>query len=395
MGSTELVRKVFPKKIWQTWKVDPFHFEARDASRAKSWLSMNPHHRYEVLTDTNDVDFVEAAFGPNGLNRPDIVKTYRLLTAKILKADLLRYLVMYAEGGVYADIDVEAIRPIERFIPERYNPDDVDMVIGVEIDNPKYAHHKLLGRKSYGFCQWTFMCKPRLPVILRLVDDVVMKIHKLARDQKCSISDITLDFDDVLAVTGPTAFTDSLLAHMSQKTGSRVTWDPFHKMTESRLVAGVLVLTVEAFAAAQGHSDSGTHQGRAALVRHHYHASGWPSTHPRFLHRLLGSIEACNWDDACIELWDSNARNFETYTPDEQDRLVREKNEADEERRRLEEESAKNEERQAENHRLLEAEIEEHRRAKEEERNRARINAAALQQWEGVVKKVEKLAGED
>ena len=33
-------------------------------------------------------------------------------------------------------------------------------------------------------------------------------------------------------------------------------------MSESKLVNGVLVLTVEAFAAGQGHSDSGNHQAR-------------------------------------------------------------------------------------------------------------------------------------
>lgn len=32
---------VFPTKIWQSWKVDPLRFEARDAERATSWISKN------------------------------------------------------------------------------------------------------------------------------------------------------------------------------------------------------------------------------------------------------------------------------------------------------------------------------------------------------------------
>lgn len=126
----------FPKKIWQTWKVDPLAFEERDLTTARTWMEKNPGHRYEVLTDQNDLYYVELHFGPSGLNRPDIVYTYRSLTAKIIKADLLRYLVMYVEGGLYTDIDVEALKPVERFIPDRFDEKNLDMVIGVEIDQP-------------------------------------------------------------------------------------------------------------------------------------------------------------------------------------------------------------------------------------------------------------------
>lgn len=119
----------FPRKIWQTWKVDPLDFEERDLNTARSWTRQNPSYRYEVLTDQNDQAWVENAFGPNGYNRLDIIYMYRELTAKIIKADILRYLVMYVEGGVYADIDVEDLRPIEHFVPERYQEGDVDMVL--------------------------------------------------------------------------------------------------------------------------------------------------------------------------------------------------------------------------------------------------------------------------
>jgi hypothetical protein len=90
----------FPEKIWQTWKVDPLSLEPRELARAQSWLHKNPGYRYEVLTDSNDVHYVETRYGPFGLNRPDIVYIYRQITAKIVRADMLRYLVMYAEGGV-------------------------------------------------------------------------------------------------------------------------------------------------------------------------------------------------------------------------------------------------------------------------------------------------------
>jgi mannosyltransferase OCH1-like enzyme len=63
----------FPRKIWQIWKVDPLAFEDRDLSLARTWIEKNPSYRYEVLTDSNDLSYVETHFGPTRLNRPDIV----------------------------------------------------------------------------------------------------------------------------------------------------------------------------------------------------------------------------------------------------------------------------------------------------------------------------------
>lgn len=313
---------IFPRKIWQTWKVDPLDFAEKDLNVARSWVAKNPAFRYEVLTDQNDMAWVEANFGPDGLDRPDIVFTYRELTAKIIKADLLRYLVMYVEGGVYADIDVEALRPVQRFVPERYDEKEIGMVIGVEIDEPDWKDHPILGTKCQSFCQWTFMCKPRLPVMLALVENIIAWLNSVAAEQKCSIAEIKLDFNQVISGTGPSAFTKVILADMSRREGKEITWNTFHNMAESKVVGNVLVLTVEAFAAGQGHSDSGNHDAKQALVRHHYHASKWPETHPRYKHPVLGQVEDCNWKPECVKKWDEDKAAFEALSPAEQQRQI-------------------------------------------------------------------------
>ncbi|KIX10624.1 uncharacterized protein Z518_01708 [Rhinocladiella mackenziei CBS 650.93] len=319
----------FPQKIWQTWKVDPLGFEERDLTVARTWTLKNPNHRYEVLTDQNDLYYVETHYGPGGLNRLDIVHTYRSLTAKIVKADLLRYLVMYAEGGVYTDIDVEALKPIDRFIPVRYNEKDIDMVIGIEVDQPEFKNHSILGGKCESFCQWTFMCKPRLPVMMKLIDHILNWLNEVAAKQGVPMSEIQLDFDEVISGTGPSAFTKAVLAEMASRSGEEVQWENFHNLGESKLVGGILVLTVEAFAAGQGHSESGNHNAKTALVKHHYHASGWPATHPRYKHPVYGEVEKCNWDPECVKQWDVNTAAFEALAPEEQAKQIAIKEAAD------------------------------------------------------------------
>ncbi|KAK4135548.1 glycosyltransferase family 32 protein [Trichocladium antarcticum] len=314
----------FPKKIWQSWKVDPLNFEKRDFDTARTWTTKNPGHRYEVLTDHNDVVYVEEKFGPQGFNRPDIVEFYRTVNATIIKADLLRYMIMYAEGGVYADIDVEALKPVDRFIPARYNAADIDMVIGVEIDQPEFRDHSILGPKSMSFCQWTFMCRPRLPVMLQLVENIMSWLSDIAAKQNVAVSEVALDFDEVIGGTGPSAFTAAVLKEMNKHVGSgaKITWDAFHAIDESTVVSRVLVLDVEKFAAGQGHSDSGNHNARGALVKHHYHASNWPSKHPRFSHPAYGEVEHCNWDPVCVKQWDDDVAAWKALSQTEQNKIL-------------------------------------------------------------------------
>jgi mannosyltransferase OCH1-like enzyme len=275
-----------------------------------------------VLTDQNDLYYIETHFGPSGLNRPDIVRTYRELTAKIVKADLLRYLVMYVDGGVYADIDVEALKPLDRWIPDRFAEKDIDMIIGVEIDEPGFSKHPILGKKSMSFCQWTFVAKPRLPIMMKLVDNILKWLNDVASKQRVPISQVQLDFDDIITGTGPSAFTDAVLSEMSVRSGKQVTWDTFHNMAESRMVGRFLVFTVEAFAAGQGHSDSGTHAARTALIRHHYHASGWPNSHPRYKHPLYGAVEMCNWNAQCVREWDEKTASFDALPEEEKTKRI-------------------------------------------------------------------------
>ncbi|CZR62828.1 related to glycosyl transferase [Phialocephala subalpina] len=320
----QTTKSLFPRKIWQTWKVAPVQFQVRDLERARSWAALNPGHRYEVMTDGNDLHYVETHFGPGpgGLNRPDIVNMYRSLNATIIKADLLRYLMMYIEGGVYADIDVEALKPVDQFIPSHLNEEDVDLVISVEIDEPSYANHTILGQKSRSFCQWTFMCKPRVPVLLRLVDHILGWLERVATKQGVPIGEIVLNFDEVITGTGPSAFTELILAEMTRKTGRAVTWDSFHALTEPKLVGNILVLTVDSFAAGQGHSNALTHDSPRALVKHHYHASLWPSRHPRYSHPAYGMVEECNWERECVDAWDANTAAYPSLPAEEQERLI-------------------------------------------------------------------------
>ncbi|CAI6244511.1 unnamed protein product [Periconia digitata] len=197
------------------------------------------------------------------------------------------------------------------------------MIIGIEIDEPAYINHPVLGSKCQSFCQWTFAAKPRLPVMMRLIENIQEWLQELSHKKGVPISKLELDFNEVISGTGPSAFTTAVLEQMTaQNKGKKITWDLFHNLAESRLVSGILVLNVEAFAAGQGHSDSGNHDSRGALAKHHYHASGWPVLHPRRNHPMYGEVEKCNWKTECVAEWDKNVAEWDTLSKEEQEKRL-------------------------------------------------------------------------
>jgi hypothetical protein len=177
------------------------------------------------------------------------------------------------------------------------------------------------------------MSKPRNPAMLRIINNVVAWLADTARKQNVSISEITLNFDDVLSGTGPSAFTSAIMAEMAHQTGHTLKWmDTFHNITEPRLIGNILVLTVEGFAAGQGHSHSHDHNHPQALVKHHYHASLWPSRHPRYSHPAYGVVEECNWKPECVAEWDKNTAQFPFLSEEEKAAAIAAKEQADKEK---------------------------------------------------------------
>lgn len=306
----------FPRKIWQTWKHAPPSFSREELERARTWTEKNPEWRWEVLTDANELEYVERHFGPHGFNRPDIVEFFRTVSITIIKADLLRYLVMYVEGGLYTDIDVEARKSIPEFIPKTFDEAEIDMVIGIETDEPKFKDHPMLGAVARNFCQWTFMCKPQLPFLIKLVDNAMARLHDLAKQQGVPIPEVRLYFNQVIRCTGPEVFTDVIIQYMNEQRiqGPPITWNNFHHMDEAILVGRILVLPVKAFAAGQTHSRSGaTHEIPTALVKHHYSVSNWKSQHSRYKHPVYGELDECCFDEACVDQWDRNVKAYENF----------------------------------------------------------------------------------
>ncbi|PWY87450.1 TPT-domain-containing protein [Aspergillus heteromorphus CBS 117.55] len=95
-----------PKIIHQTW----FPAGSNMSENAQAWVQtmreQNPDWEYVLWDDETNRMLVEQYF-------PWFLTDYLRLPKEIHRADVVRNLYMYRFGGMYADVDTEALRPVE------------------------------------------------------------------------------------------------------------------------------------------------------------------------------------------------------------------------------------------------------------------------------------------
>lgn len=94
-------------KIWQTWKShDPATFPPIYAKFQPTWKAKNPSCDYRLLDDDDILRYCNEHF-------PGYVSCFMSYGKQVQRADIVRYMVMFMEGGLYADMDFMALKDHE------------------------------------------------------------------------------------------------------------------------------------------------------------------------------------------------------------------------------------------------------------------------------------------
>ena len=76
----------------------------------KAWTKLNPEFEYLFFDDVDARRFIEENYAPVHVDLFDKLKQPKY------KADLFRYCYLYKNGGIYADIDLQPLVPLVKFI---------------------------------------------------------------------------------------------------------------------------------------------------------------------------------------------------------------------------------------------------------------------------------------
>ncbi|KAK3392710.1 nucleotide-diphospho-sugar transferase [Podospora didyma] len=105
LQNTDLRR--VPRLIHQSWMST--ELPARFQRWSDSCRGMHPEWEWVLWTDEDNANLVKTYF-------PWLEETYRALPSEIYRVDLSRSLYMYAFGGLYADLDMECLHPVESIL---------------------------------------------------------------------------------------------------------------------------------------------------------------------------------------------------------------------------------------------------------------------------------------
>jgi alpha 1,6-mannosyltransferase len=206
-------------------------------------------------------------------SQPHVIELYKSLPNVGMKSDLLRYLILSVEGGVYTDTDTIAIKPINAWIPESLR-NKVRLVVGVEFDRRDGGAWADISHWLQ-FCQWTIAAAPGHAVFPKMVDRIIRSVHDLSQAHNFPVHKLHPGSFDVMNSTGPAAWTDVVFEVLQEHNRSLNTTKDLSFMTEPRLYGDVLVLTIDGFGTGQPHSHS-TNNGsipEAALMKHLFRGS--------------------------------------------------------------------------------------------------------------------------
>ncbi|KAJ0427022.1 nucleotide-diphospho-sugar transferase [Aspergillus carlsbadensis] len=99
-------KTTIPKIIHQTW----FPAGSNMSESAQTWVATVKHHysdwEYVLWDDESNEALVRGHF-------PWFLETYKSLPKEINRADMARNFYMFLFGGMYADVDTEALRPVD------------------------------------------------------------------------------------------------------------------------------------------------------------------------------------------------------------------------------------------------------------------------------------------
>ncbi|KAF3029317.1 hypothetical protein E8E15_008022 [Penicillium rubens] len=247
-----------PDKVWH--KSDNLSENQREWTG--SWTNKNPSLRQELLTDRSTEAFVRAHYFKT---RPDIVEVYEALSIAILRADLFRYLVVLAEGGIWGDLDTTCEKEVSEWVPLEYRNENIDMIVGLEFD---FEWRGPGTEVASQFCNWVFVGRKNSRNLQVIVDTVINQLKDIARANAVGIEGITWEMlPDVVNVTGPKIMTIAIMQSLEQLLGRPVDDRDYAHITRPKLVGDVLIMPGVSFAALQNKNP--TDQGDP-LVTHHY-----------------------------------------------------------------------------------------------------------------------------
>jgi inositol phosphorylceramide mannosyltransferase catalytic subunit len=171
------------------------------------WIAQHPNWEHRIYTD--------AQIRRTIVDRsPQWLSTFEALPRAIQRADFFRYLIVFLEGGLYADLDMISYRPCDILL------DGSSCVLGIEI------HLNKRSQAAFGYSQprqlanFIFAAAPEHPLLGSLLEEIARTASMPLRND-----------DSVQETTGPRMLTRTVYSMLPKLKSSikilpQINWNP-------------------------------------------------------------------------------------------------------------------------------------------------------------------------
>lgn len=144
-----------PKIVWQTWK-SKTDIPNKFLFFQKQWEIFHSGYTFKLLDDSDLEDKIARIV-------PQYLKKYKNFSYVIERVDFSRYAILYAYGGVYADMDTYPVKCIDSFLRSG------KVVLGTE---PK-EHSKKIYSREVVYCNAVMISPPGERLWLDLMEYII------------------------------------------------------------------------------------------------------------------------------------------------------------------------------------------------------------------------------
>lgn len=199
---------------------------------------------------------------------PELLPEYQWLKTGTERGDVARLVALYHFGGVYADLDMEALRPLEEWT---FGHTGVGLIVGMEYCRNNTRNHKM----DYGVVQFVFAATPKHPVVRRALDMIRDNVHRERTTGDVYYRNYGYNAQ-VMRRTGPVVLSNAVREVLD---AAGLSWRDPCRAKKPLMVPGsdVLILPIVSFKPPKARKNKPLPE--YAVARHHYHST-WADKSP-------------------------------------------------------------------------------------------------------------------
>ncbi|EMR10035.1 hypothetical protein PNEG_01789 [Pneumocystis murina B123] len=257
----------FPDYIWQFWKYEPSdsNFDSRFLPLEASWKKYHNSSIYTIVKEEYAHYLIRHLY----LSIPDVIKAYNALSTSILKANFFRYLILFARGGIYSDINTELLLPASNWISESIELSSIGLIIGIETDITSRPDTMQDNSEFFRFSSKTIRAKPGHPVLREIIVNITEEILQKKSTSKNSLKS-TQFINSALWTNIIIDYLSSDAISSSKVESENISYSYLSKINKEMTIGDIVILPITSFSLNERYISSKTSESPQAILRHSF-----------------------------------------------------------------------------------------------------------------------------